>query len=211
MTALKTILKHPSFVWALLCLPILPMLLIAGSAPSDRLWHILVHPTGEWSARLLIFGLMITPLTIVFKGYRWPRWLMKQRRFIGVAAFGYALLHAVVYLIDKGTLPTAIADLTRSYIWLGWLAFIVFVPLAITSTDGWVKRLGTNWKPLQRGVYAAAVLTLLHWAALHGWTGWGAALANFGPLIALETYRVWWLLTRNSRRTAKPASAHLVV
>jgi len=103
--------------------------------------------------------------------------LAKQRRYIGVAAFGYALLHTVFYLIDKGTIGSAVAELTRSYIWLGWLAFIVFVPLAITSTDGWVKKMGRNWKVLQRTVYAAAVLTLLHWAALHGWNGWGPALA----------------------------------
>ena len=205
MRRLTNTLAHPCAVWAILCLPILPMLQIAGTAPSDRLWHILVHPTGEWSARLLILCLMITPLTILFRGRRWPRWLMKQRRYIGVAAFGYAALHAIFYLVDKGTIGGAVAELARTYIWLGWLAFVVFVPLAITSTDGWVRRLGRNWKLLQRSVYAAAVLTLLHWAALHGWTGWGPASLNFGPLIALEAYRLWWLAGRSRRRTAVPA------
>ena len=58
-----------------------------------------------------------------------------------------------------------------------------------------MKRLGRHWKTLQRIVYAAAVLTLLNWAALHDWKGWTPAPANFGPLVVLEGYRIWWLLT----------------
>jgi sulfoxide reductase heme-binding subunit YedZ len=56
--------------------------------------------------------------------------------------------------------------------------------------------LGTWWKPLQRWAYAAAVLTLLHWASLHGWRNPGPALVQFAPLAALSLYRIWWVWLR---------------
>ena len=112
------------------------------------------------------------------------------RRYLGVAAFGYALAHTILYLVDEGGVALTGGEISKLYIWTGWLAFLVFVPLAVTSTDGWVRTLGTGWKTLQRFVYAAAVLTLVHWAALHNWDGVGAALVHFGPLSALEVYRL---------------------
>jgi sulfoxide reductase heme-binding subunit YedZ len=128
---------------------------------------------------------------MLFKGWRGPRWMMKRRRYIGVAAFGYAALHTVLYLIDEGAVAVTGAEMSKLYIWTGWLAFLIFVPLAVTSTDGWIKTLGPRWKTLQRGVYGAAVLTLIHWAALHDWGGIGPALVHFGPLAVLEAYRLW--------------------
>ncbi|MGB5558149.1 MAG: ferric reductase-like transmembrane domain-containing protein, partial [Paracoccaceae bacterium] len=120
-----------------------------------------------------------------FKGARWPRWLMKRRRYLGVAAFGYAALHTVLYLIDEGAVAFTAGEISNIYIWTGWLAFLIFVPLAVTSTDGWIRSLGPTWKTLQRFVYVAAVLTLIHWATLHDWGGVGAALVHFGPLVLL--------------------------
>lgn len=188
MTRVKQFLNHPYTFWALLCLPAMAMLF--GFDPDDpRAVHKLLHPTGEFAARFLIITMMITPLMMLFKGWRGPRWLMKRRRYLGVAAFGYALLHTVFYLIDEGAVAFSTGEISKLYIWTGWLAFIIFVPLAITSTDRWVRRLGPNWKTLQRFVYAAAVLTLLHWAALHDWKGVGPAMVHFLPIVALELYR----------------------
>ena len=182
--------NHPYFLWALLSLPAIPM--IAGLASGDPATiHKLLHPSGEFAARFLIITLMITPLAMLLKGWRGPRWLMKRRRYFGVAAFGYSALHTLLYLIDEGAVALAASELAKLYIWTGWVAFLIFVPLAFTSTDGWVRRLGTRWKTLQRLAYAAAIFTLIHWAALHDWGGLAPALVHFAPLTALQLYRFY--------------------
>lgn len=201
MTTIKSILDHPYFFWVLLSLPAVPMLIGLSSGDPDAV-HDLLHPTGEFAARFMIIAMIITPLAMLFKGARWPRWLMKRRRYLGVAAFGYAALHAVLYLLDEGMVAFTGGEISKFYIWTGWLAFLIFVPLAVTSTDGWVRRLGSTWKTLQRFVYGAAVLTLLHWAALHEWGGIGPALVHFVPLAALEAYRLWSNAQRKRARVA---------
>ncbi|PVH28073.1 iron reductase [Pararhodobacter oceanensis] len=174
--------------------------MVSGLASGGEAVEGLLHPTGEFAARFMIIAMMITPLTMLFQGWRFPRWLMKRRRYLGVAAFGYAALHTALYLMDIGAVAVTTAEISKLYIWAGWLAFLIFVPLAITSTDGWMRRLGRRWKPLQRYVYAAAVLTLLHWAALHDWGGIAPALVHFLPLALLEAYRLW---AYRARRTAR--------
>jgi sulfoxide reductase heme-binding subunit YedZ len=197
MSFVKYFLNHPYVFWALLGVPAIPMVLGLTSGDPEAA-HDLLHPTGEFAARFMIFAMMITPLTIVFRGWRGPRWLMKRRRYIGVAAFGYAALHTILYLVDTGSVAFTGGELSKFYIWTGWLAFLIFVPLAVTSTDGWIRRLGSRWKLLQRFVYGAAFLTLAHWAALHDWGGTSAALVHFLPLGMLEGYRLW--ANRNVRR-----------
>lgn len=201
MTTTKSILNHPYTFWALLSLPAIPMVTGLTSGDPEAL-HDLLHPTGEFAARFMIIAMMITPLTMLFKGWRGPRWLMKRRRYLGVAAFGYAALHTVLYLIDEGVVALTGGELSRLYIWTGWLAFLIFVPLAVTSTDGWVRTLGPRWKTLQRYVYGAAVLTLIHWAALHDWGGVAPALVHFLPLGMLEAYRIWANWERRRERVA---------
>ncbi|MGO4906939.1 sulfite oxidase heme-binding subunit YedZ [Pseudorhodobacter sp. W20_MBD10_FR17] len=204
MTSLKSFWNHPYTFWAILCLPAIPM--IFGLASGDpRAAHQILHPSGEFAARFMIVSMMITPLMMLFKGASWPRWLMKRRRYLGVAAFAYALLHTMLYLVDEGSIAFTGAEISKVYIWTGWLAFLIFVPLAVTSTDGWVRAMGPKWKTLQRGVYGAAVLTLLHWAALHNWGSIVPALVNFGPLIALELYRLAYNLQRRRVRAASVA------
>jgi methionine sulfoxide reductase heme-binding subunit len=185
----------PYWLWLLLSVPALAMMpALLGDDP--RAFHGLLHPTGETAARLLIVTMTATPLVLLFKGWRGPIWLKKNRRYLGVAAFGYALLHTYVYLVDKGSLAPILSDALHLDIWLGWLAFVIFVPLAATSTDWAVRRLGTAWKPLQRWTYAAAVLTLLHWASLHDWAHPASAMVHFAPLAILTGYRLWWVYLR---------------
>ena len=199
MRSLKSLWDHPYTFWALLSLPAIPM--IGGLASGDpKVIHELLHPTGEFAARFMIIAMMITPLVMLLKGWRGPRWLMKRRRYLGVAAFGYALLHTVLYLLDEGAIAFTGGEISKLYIWTGWLAFLIFVPLAVTSTDGWVRSMGPKWKALQRFVYAAAVLTLIHWASLHNWGGVGPALVHFVPLGLLETYRLWSDISRRQAR-----------
>lgn len=204
MPFLKSFLNHPYTFWALLSLPAIPMVLDIASG-DPKVMHDLLHPTGEFAARFMIIAMMITPLTILLKGWRGPRWLMKRRRYLGVAAFGYAALHTVLYLIDEGAVAYTGSEIFKLYIWTGWLAFFIFVPLAVTSTDEWVRKLGPSWKTLQRFIYGAAVLTLVHWAALHDWGGIAPALVHFVPLGLLEGYRIWWILRRR-QMAQRPAS-----
>ncbi len=187
---------HPYWLWLLFALPAIAMTYAALTSDNPRVFHMLVHPSGEFSARFLIIALMATPLVLLLKGWRGPLWLKRNRRYLGVAAFGYGLLHTIFYLIDKSSLDTVMSELPRLYIWTGWIAFVIFVPLAVTSTDHFVRVMGPRWKTLQRWTYAAAILTLLHWAALHDWGGTAPALVHFGPLILLEAYRVWYWYLR---------------
>ncbi|MBL4813542.1 MAG: ferric reductase-like transmembrane domain-containing protein [Rhodobacteraceae bacterium] len=191
----------PYLLWLILSLPALGIFIEAFGAENSRIFHRLLHPTGEFSARFLIISLMATPLAMLLRGWRGPRWLVRNRRYFGIAAFGYALLHTVFYLMST-SMSRIISDLPDFYIWTGWVAFIIFLPLAATSFDAAVKRLGTKWKALQRWVYAAAILTLLHWASLHDWRSPGAALIHFAPLAALSLYRLWWLYLRPRKTQA---------
>ncbi len=187
---------NPYWLWALLALPAAFMLNEAVTSENARIIHILVDPSGKTSARLLIITMMATPLALVLRGWRGPVWLKKNRRYLGVAAFCYGVLHTGFYLIDKASMARVIEELPRFYIWTGWLAFAIFIPLAATSMDYFVRTMGRNWKVLQRFTYGAAVLTLLHWAALHNWGSVTPALIHFGPLIALEAYRIWYWYLR---------------
>lgn len=193
---------NPYWLWLLLAFPALMMANGLATSDDPRIAHELLHPSGEFSARFMIIAMLATPLMLLFKGWRGPRWLKKNRRYFGVAAFGYAALHTLLYLVDVATIDHLLRDLPKLYIWTGWLAFLIFIPLAVTSMDYFVKRMGPAWKTLQRWTYAAAVLTLVHWAALHNWSGLGPALVHFGPLFMLETYRVWYWYLRPRRSPA---------
>ena len=192
-SALRQIWNSPYTFWALLSLP--AALFLAGAVNDGSIKHIL-NPTGEFGARFLIIALMLTPLMMLFPKSSALRWLMQRRRYLGVAAFGYAALHGLAYVAREGTLAKIIPELGQFGIWTGWLALAIFIPLALTSNHASVRFLGRKWKQLQRWVYAAAVLTLAHWMFID--FEFGPALVQFGPLIALET----WRFTRTSTLAA---------
>jgi sulfoxide reductase heme-binding subunit YedZ len=186
----------PYWLWVLLSVPALGMALALAQSDDAKIFEELLHPTGEFSARFMIIAMLASPLVLLFRGWRGPLWLKKNRRYFGVAAFGYAGLHTVFYLIDKGSTARVVSEIGSFYIWTGWLAFLIFIPLAATSMDFFVRQMGKSWKTLQRTTYAAAILTLFHWAALHDWGGLGPALVHFLPLALLECYRVWYWYLR---------------
>lgn len=179
---MKRVLDFRWFIWSLLALPAM-LMVTSGGEPMDML-----HPTGEMSARLLILALAITPLMIATGRARWVRWLLARRRYIGVAAFAYAVLHLVYYVIDMGRLDHILAEALALGIWTGWAAFAAMLVMAATSNDAAMRALKAGWKRLQRLAYPAAVLTLVHWIAVHN--GLTAALFHFGPLAALEIFRI---------------------
>ena len=198
MSFLKSIVGSRYFLWAILALPSIPMVLGLQSGNADP--HSLLHPTGEFSARFMIIAMIATPLRLLFQGRKWTAWLVRNRRYFGVAAFAYAALHTLFYVIDMGTLQRMLDQFFELGIWTGWLAFFIFIPLAITSNDASVRALREKWKPLQRFVYAAAVLTLLHWVFVENQIG--GALVHFIPLALLEVYRVWHQQFRKPKKVA---------
>ena len=122
---------------------------------------------------------------------------MRRRRYIGVAAFGYAAAHAVFYVLDIGTLDKVLSQFWSFEIMTGWLALAILIPLALTSNDFSVRMLGRTWKSLQRWVYGAAVLTLVHWVFIdHELED---ALVLFLPLAGLEAYRIYRIRHRAVR------------
>lgn len=182
-------------LWVVLSLPALGMIgPLFGDDP--KAFHGLLHPTGEFAARFMIIGMMASGLLLLFRSQRWPRWLLHHRRDIEVAAFLYAVLHVAVYVIDRGTLDRIVDQLPQLRIWTGWLAFLIFVPLAATSNTAAQRWLHTGWKTMQRLAWPAAVLVLFHWAAMKDWGSWPPAAVHFGPLIALWAYRLWYWYLR---------------
>src|SRR5262245_1273207 len=123
----------------------------------------MVHASGDWAIWCLMAALAVTPLHRLFPRQPWTAWLLPRRRYLGVAAFAYAALHAAVYVLRLGDLPRILAEALEAGLLTGWLAFAIFVPLALTSNNASVRRLGPAWKKLHRAVYAAAVLSFAHW------------------------------------------------
>lgn len=159
-----------------------------GANPVETL----SHRTGDWSLRLLLLTLAVTPARRLTG---WNR-LQQFRRMLGLFAFVYVSLHLAVYLIfDQFFDWTAIvADVVkRPYLTVGFAAFLLLIPLAITSTPAMIKRLGRNWQRLHRLVYLVAVLGVLHYAWLVK-----ADLTEpllYGAVLAvLLGYRLWWRL-----------------
>ena len=148
----------------------------------------MVQASGEWAIWCLMATLAVTPLRRLFPRQAWTAWLLPRRRYIGVAAFAYALLHAVVYVLRLGDLPRIVAEALEAGMLAGWLAFAIFVPLAVTSNDASVRRLGRAWKRLHRFVYAAAVLSFAHWILVA--FDPTAAYAHLAVLTALEATRL---------------------
>jgi methionine sulfoxide reductase heme-binding subunit len=178
---MRTILNNKPLFWLLLAIPALLSLIGFWQGRIDSMD--MLHPTGEWSARLMILAMMIGPLLSLFGPRPWMNWLVARRRYLGVGAFLYALLHLIFYVIDMGNVDDMLAEFLTPGIWTGWAAMAIMIPLALTSNDAAMRALRVGWKKLQRLVYPAAVLTLLHWMWVHN--SYAGALVHFTPLAAL--------------------------
>ncbi len=122
-----------------------------------------LHWTGLWATYLLMLTLAITPLRLVVGAADWMRWLGKHRRDFGVASFAYASAHTVAYLARKADVSLIVDEALSAGMATGWIAFLMFLPLALTSNDYAVRKLKKRWKTLHRLVYVAALLTFAHW------------------------------------------------
>ena len=198
MSFIKSLLGSRYLLWAILAIPSFGF--VSGLISEAASVHGLLHPTGEFAARFMIIAMLATPLRLLFPTQKWTMWLVRNRRYFGVAAVMYAAFHTVLYVLDIGALQGMLDEFFKLGIWTGWLAFFIFIPLAITSNDASVKALRQKWKPLQRWVYPAAVLTLAHWIFVEN--NVGPAMVHFVPLALLEIYRVWHQKFRKPKQVA---------
>lgn len=163
-----------------------------GANPIETI----THHTGEWGLRFLLITLMVTPLRRL-SGWNW---LQRFRRMLGLFSFFYVFLHFATFVVFDHffDLQTIFEDvIKRPYITVGFLAFVLLIPLAATSTNGMMKRLGKNWQRLHRLIYAIAILGVLHFL-------WLVKADLLEPLIyssllmVLLGYRVWFYARRSS-------------
>ncbi len=163
-----------------------------GANPVETL----SHRTGDWSLRFLLLTLTVTPLRRL-TGWNW---LQRFRRTLGLFAFFYVCLHFGVYLIfdqffDLASIIEDVAE--RPYITVGFTGWLLLIPLAVTSTNGMIKRLGRNWQRLHRLVYLIGALGVLHyfWLVKADRT---EPLLYGGLLGVLLGYRLWWWRTHSA-------------
>ena len=142
----------------LLRLVIWPIAGLAGANPVE----FVTRSSGTWTLVFLLFALAVSPL----RRLTGRAWLMRLRRPLGLASFAYALVHLAtwIWLEHWFELAPMLADLfKRPFITAGFVALVLLAPLALTSTDAMVRRLGRRWGLLHRLVYPSAVLAVLHY------------------------------------------------
>jgi len=139
--------------------------------------------TGRHALVLLVLSLLCTPLNTIFK---WSEPL-KRRRALGLYSFMYAVIHVIIFIdLDFGLAWTSIVQevITKQRLIVGGLAFLLLIPLAITSFDIWKKRLKKNWKRLHQVVYFIAPLVVLHYL----WSKKGDILSLQGEILLPMAY-----------------------
>ncbi len=170
----------------------------------------LEHRSGDWALRLLLVTLAVSPLRQISG----VAMVLRFRRMLGLFAFFYASLHFAIYLfVDLGGFWRQVFEeiAKRPYITVGFTAWLLLLPLAITSTKGMMRRLGRNWSRLHALVYPIGLLAVLHYLWL---VKSGQKIAVREPLIYLTIYLVlmafrvpWrrgWLALRAGRKPDPP-------
>lgn len=164
------LLRHPAAPWIAAALCLMPLghllyRLFAGDLGVNPI-ETLIHELGVWGLRFIIGGLAITPVARLLKQ---PA-LIRLRRPIGLAAFAYVLLHWCTYIgVDQFFNWAEIwKDLVkRPYITFGMAAFVLLIPLAVTSTNAMLKRIGPRtWRRLHQAIYVVAVFGVVHYYLL---------------------------------------------
>lgn len=155
------LLKLVVFFAALIPLALLGWKAYQGNLGANPI-EVITHATGDWTLRFLLLTLSITPLRRITG---WQSWI-RFRRMLGLFAFFYALLHLTTWLwLDKFfDVREMVADvLKRRFITVGMTALLLMLPLALTSTKGWIRRLGKRWQKLHRLVYFSAIAGVIHY------------------------------------------------
>jgi sulfoxide reductase heme-binding subunit YedZ len=172
-----------------------------GANPVERIQDTL----GQWGLRFICITLAVTPLRDWFN----QPWLVQLRRMIGLYAFFYVLMHFLTWLIlDQGLYWSGILEdiAKRPFITIGFAALLLLIPLAVTSTNRMMRRLGKRWKTLHRLVYVIALLGVWHYY-------WQVKADVTEPLIYLSIvlvllgWRVWKMRPRRKVAAAELSAA----
>jgi sulfoxide reductase heme-binding subunit YedZ len=170
-----------------------------GANPAETLQL----QTGIWALRLLLVSLAITP---VRRLTGWNR-VIQFRRMLGLLSFFYAVLHVATYVVlDRYFDLSGVWEdiVKRPFITAGMVAFVAMVPLALTSTKGWIRRLGKRWQVLHRLVYVSAIAAAIHYL-------WkvkvivGSPVYYAAVVAALLLFRAVWTLRMVRSRPPQPA------
>jgi sulfoxide reductase heme-binding subunit YedZ len=199
----RHVLAAKLLVWALCLIP--ASQLVAGwfmdglgANPIEKL----THETGRATLLILIATLAVTPLRRITR----QNWLIQLRRPLGLFAYFYAVTHFGIYIVldQFFAWEYIIEDIVeRPYITVGFSALVLLTPLAITSTRGWIRRLGRNWTRLHWLIYPAAALGILHFYwKLASKSDVRDALAYGAVLLLVLLVRGGIALERRRRRTA---------
>lgn len=160
---------------------------------------------GDWALRFLLFSFAITPLARIFKFNQ----IIAYRRMIGLWAFAYVSIHLSSYIIldqffDWGAIWRDI--LKRNYITLGMLAFTLLIPMAVTSTKGWIKRLGSRtWKNLHKVIYVIAPLGAVHFFLMAKGNQLEPKI-YIGIVVLLLGIRVWFYWSDKQKTATRKAA-----
>jgi methionine sulfoxide reductase heme-binding subunit len=160
--------------------------------------------TGIWTLRLLVITLSLTPLR------RLTGWnqIIQYRRMLGLFAFFYATLHFATYLVfDQWFNVTLMVQdvVKRPFITMGFTAFVLMIPLAITSTKGWIRRLGRRWQQLHRLIYLSGIAAGIHYL-------WKVKVPIGSPvyyavvIALLLAFRVIWAIRRTRMSPVRATS-----
>ena len=166
-----------------------------------------VHTLGLWALRMLVIALAVTPL----RQWTGQPVLLRFRRMLGLYAFAYATLHFAAYLaLDlRGYWMQVFEDIAkRPYITVGFAAWLLLLPLALTSTQGWMRRLGRRWGQLHKAVYAIGVLAVLHfwWLVKSDLREPALYAALVGGLLGWRAWHAW--RKRRARAPQAASAAH---
>ncbi len=176
-----------------------------GANPVEKM----LDEAGLWALRILLLTLAVTPLRVL-TGWTW---LLGYRRLLGLFAFFYLVLHLTIYVVLDRTLDLGLIVedvLERPFITLGMLAFLAMVPLAITSTRGWMRRLGKRWQKLHRLVYAIAILGVWHyyWQVKLDTVEATIYAVILAVLLAFRVRESWLRRQRQKARADRKAAAY---
>ncbi|MYM72597.1 sulfoxide reductase heme-binding subunit YedZ [Duganella sp. FT134W] len=193
-------IKGAVFVAALIPLARMAYLTLTGQLVDPL--EFITRGTGDWTLYFLTITLAVTPLR---KLSGW-NWLIKLRRMVGLYTFFYGFLHFMTFLwfdhfFDLAEMWKDV--LKRPFITVGFIAFVLLIPLALTSTNGMIKRLGgKRWQWLHRLIYVIAPLALLHfWWMKAGKHNFNQPILFIVIIGSLLLMRVWWA-TRKSLSAA---------
>lgn len=200
-----------SLIFLLALLPFARMVWLTYTGQLVEPLEFITRGTGDWTLYFLCISLAVTPLR---RFTQW-NWLIKLRRMLGLFAFFYAALHFTTFLwfdhfFDVQEMWKDV--LKRPFITVGFIAFVLLIPLAVTSTNGMVKRLGgKRWQWLHRLIYVIAPLGILHFWWMKAGKHNFAQPILFGVIVALllaiRVYFAWSKRAKNARAAAAAALA----